>query len=130
MLSRVVATPSELVSVEQTAKLIALNKQVNKTINSDIDISDTDYTPMIVSGPSGVGKGTMVNSVTELYPNKFAFSVSFTTRPIRGEEVDGVHYNFVTQEVFEQMIKDDKFIEWAQVHTNYYGTSKEMIEKI
>ena len=103
---------------------------MNKTINKDIDITDTDYTPLIVSGPSGVGKGTMVNSITELYPNKFAFSVSYTTRPIRGEEVDGVHYNFVTKEVFEKMIAEDRFIEWAQVHTNMYGTSKDMIAKL
>lgn len=101
-----------------------MNKQVNALEVPIVEIVETEYTPLIMCGPSGAGKGTMVNALTEMYPNKFAFSISYTTRPIRGQEKDGVEYNFVTREVFEQMIKDDKFVEWAEVHTNYYGTAK------
>lgn len=54
----------------------------------------------------------------------FAFSISYTTRGMRVNEQDGVHYNFVTKEKFEQMIANDEFIETAEVHGNYYGTAK------
>ena len=83
-----------------------------------------------MSGPSGVGKGTMVSHITSLYPGKFGFSISYTTRKIRGEEKNGVDYHFVSHEEFKKMIAEDKFIEWAQVHDNMYGTSKDMIKKI
>lgn len=66
------------------------------------------YRPLIVAGPSGVGKGTLIKHLTETaYPGKFQFSVSYTTRAPREGEVDGTHYNFVTHAVFEQMIADD-----------------------
>lgn len=60
----------------------------------------------------------------------FAFSVSYTTRAMRPKEVDGVHYNFVTKEVFQAMEKEGEFIEWANVHGNFYGTAKAGISKI
>ena len=83
-----------------------------------------------MSGPSGVGKSTMIQHLTELHPNKFAFSVSYTTRAPRAGETDGVHYNFVSKEVFLKMVDEDQFIEWAQVHSNMYGTAKAQIKKI
>ena len=65
-----------------------------------------------MAGPSGVGKGTLIKSLTEgSYPDKFRFSVSYTTRAPREGEVDGTHYNFVDKPTFEQMIAEDKFIE-------------------
>ena len=83
---------------------------------------------MIVAGPSGVGKGTLIKNLTEVaYPDKFKFSVSFTTRAPREGEVDGTHYNFVSHAVFEQMIAEDKFIEHCKVHNNMYGTAKSQI---
>lgn len=89
------------------------------------------FRPLIVSGPSGVGKGTIIKQLTDvLYPGKFGFSVSYTTRAPRVGEIDGTHYNFVTREIFEQMIAESKFIEHCQVHSNMYGTAKSQIVKI
>ncbi len=79
---------------------------------------------IILSGPSGVGKGTL----KELYMNAHAentyFSVSLTTRQPRIHEKDGVDYKFVSKEEFVKLIDEDNFYEWAQVHGNYYGTPK------
>jgi guanylate kinase len=59
-----------------------------------------DSQPLVVSGPSGAGKGTLIKKLTEKYPDKFGFSVSYATRAPREGEVDGEHYNFVTKEKF------------------------------
>ncbi len=80
-----------------------------------------------ISGPSGAGKGTLVNRVLELVPNSWV-SVSATSRQPREGEVEGVHYFFMTPEEFERMIDEDGFIEWAKVHSNYYGTPIAPIE--
>ena len=89
------------------------------------------YRPLVIAGPSGVGKGTLINQLTQFsYPDKFGFSVSYTTRAPREGEVDGTHYNFVTREVFENMIAEFKFIEHCEVHTNFYGTAKSEIVRI
>lgn len=81
-------------------------------------------------GPSGTGKGTLINHLTAKFPEKFGFSVSFTTRPPREGEKDGVHYNFVTMEKFKEMIAKDEFIEHCQVHDKMYGTAKSQINNI
>ena len=88
------------------------------------------YKPIIVLGPSGVGKSTLINALVKKYPSAFGFSVSYTTRSPRPGEVDGVNYNFVTKDKFKQMILQDDFIEWAEVHTNMYGTAKSQIRQI
>ena len=85
----------------------------------------------MILGPSGVGKGTVIKRLIEnSYPDRFGFSVSYTTRGPRPGEVDGTHYNFVDVATFEQMIAEDKFIEHCKVHTNMYGTAKEQIFQI
>jgi guanylate kinase len=86
--------------------------------------------PIIFAGPSGVGKGTIINKLLEAFPELFGFSVSHTTRPPRQGEVDGVHYNFVTKADFEEAVERGDFVEYAKVHTNYYGTSIQAIEKV
>ncbi len=75
-------------------------------------------------GPSGVGKSTLIKSLTDKYPDKFGFSVSYTTRAPREGEVHGKNYFFISKEEFENMIRNDDFIEWCQVHQNMYGTAK------
>jgi guanylate kinase len=82
------------------------------------------YKPLIVVGPSGVGKGTLITKFTELHKEKFGFSVSYTTRTPREGEKDGVHYFFVAKDDFSKMIENDGFIEHCEVHGNFYGTSK------
>lgn len=86
--------------------------------------------PLVFCGPSGVGKSTYISRLFEKYPEKFAFSVSCTTRAPRSGEVDGVHYHFKTHEEFERDIAEDAFIEYARVHTNYYGTLKSELTRI
>lgn len=81
-------------------------------------------------GPSGAGKGTLFDLMTSQYPDKFGFSVSYTTRAPREGEVHGKNYYFVTKEEFKKMIEEDGFIEWCEVHTNFYGTAKKQIVDI
>lgn len=86
--------------------------------------------PIVISGPSGVGKGTLINKLMKEYPSMFGFSVSHTTRAPRVKEEDGVHYHFTEKSVMEKEIKDGKFLEYASVHGNLYGTSIEAVEVV
>lgn len=85
---------------------------------------------IVLSGPSGVGKGTVRKALFEKKDHKFNYSVSMTTRNPRPGEVDGVDYFFVTQEEFIKNIKEDKLLEWAEFVGNYYGTPKEQVETL
>ena len=79
---------------------------------------------VVLAGPAGVGKGSLVKWITSSDP-EFMLSVSATTRAARPGEQDGIHYHFVTTESFEHGIASGDFLEWAQVHNhNYYGTLK------
>ncbi|KAE8718608.1 Guanylate kinase 1 [Hibiscus syriacus] len=86
--------------------------------------------PVVISGPSGVGKGKLLNMLMKEFPSMFGFSVSHTTRAPRGNENNGVHYHFTDRSVFEKDIKDGKFLEFASVHGNLYGTSIEAVEAV
>lgn len=87
--------------------------------------------PIVICGPSGVGKGTLIEMLFKRFPNdQFGFSVSHTTRKPRDGEVDGKHYNFTSVEQIKQEIEDGKFVEYAEVHGNYYGTSVEAVESV
>ena len=77
---------------------------------------------LVVSSPSGAGKTTLCNRLRDEFPN-LGFSVSYTTRPPRPGETDGVEYNFVEPQTFQEMIARDEFAEYASVHGNLYGTS-------
>jgi guanylate kinase len=82
----------------------------------------------VISGPSGVGKGTVCARLRTAHPEAF-YSVSMTTRPARKGEVDGVHYHFVDVDEFRGLIERGELLEWAVVHgTNYYGTPKAPVE--
>lgn len=83
---------------------------------------------IVLSGPSGAGKGTILNELLKLDDN-LRFSVSMTTREPRSGEVDGINYFFVTKEQFEEEIKNNNFLEYAIVHSNYYGTPKSKVEE-
>ncbi|MBN3032553.1 MAG: guanylate kinase [Candidatus Saganbacteria bacterium] len=82
---------------------------------------------VVVSGPSGVGKSTVVRRLFKIYP-ELEMSISSTTRPPRPGEEHGRHYFFVTQEEFDARVKQDQFLEWAKVHGSYYGTPRKFIE--
>lgn len=80
---------------------------------------------LVISGPSGTGKGRICN---ELFKDEgIVFSISLTTRKPREGEVDGVNYHFVTKEKFEQMIDNDGLLEYAKVFENFYGTPRELV---
>lgn len=82
---------------------------------------------IILSAPSGGGKSTILNEILK-DNNQIEYSVSYTTRPPRGYEQNGIHYNFVSREAFEQMIKAGDFLEHAQFAGHYYGTSISYIQ--
>jgi guanylate kinase len=82
----------------------------------------------IVSGPSGVGKGTVINEVLKLVPD-INLSISYTTRAPRKNETNGKEYFFVSEKEFTSMIERGEFLEWANVHGNLYGTPKRYIEE-
>ena len=83
---------------------------------------------VVISGPSGVGKTTIVKRILERL-DFLRLSVSATTRPPRPGEKDGVDYHFVSREEFERMIRDGRMLEWARVYGNLYGTPISEVEK-
>ena len=83
---------------------------------------------IVISGPSGVGKDTLIRRLLELDKN-LRYSVSCTTRPPRPGEVDGVNYTFVTHEKFHQLIDQGAFLEYATYDGNLYGTVTERVER-
>jgi guanylate kinase len=83
---------------------------------------------IILSGPSGSGKSTVLQRLLRRSGPRLRLSVSATTRPPRPGEADGVAYHFWTRERFEQAIQDRAFLEWAQVHGNYYGTLRAEVD--
>jgi guanylate kinase len=91
-------------------------------------MSSSDLLVLIVSGPSGSGKSTLVQKILQL-PGTM-LSVSCTTRPPRGTESDGKWYNFVTEEVFQQMVARGEFLEYAQVFgKHWYGTPRKWLDQ-
>ncbi|PCI28090.1 MAG: guanylate kinase [SAR324 cluster bacterium] len=82
---------------------------------------------IVISAPSGTGKTSIFKSAQKIFPN-LTLSVSYTTRNPREGEKQGVDYFFVSPEEFQQRIKDQDFLEWAEVYGNFYGSSKEFIK--
>lgn len=81
---------------------------------------------IVICAPSGTGKSTLLNRLKSEIPD-LKWSVSCTTRPMRTGEEHGKDYYFIKKENFEKQIADGEFIEWAKVHSNYYGTSKRFV---
>lgn len=84
---------------------------------------------LVVSGPSGAGKGTICDALLKKYPDEYALSISATSRVPRGNEQDGVEYFFKTTEEFEEMIASDLLLEHARYVDNYYGTPRRWVEE-
>lgn len=81
---------------------------------------------IILTGPSGVGKGTLMRSLLERHPELY-YSVSVTTRSPRPGEIDGENYYFISRSKFEQLVAEGEFLEWAEFAGNYYGTPREAV---
>lgn len=90
----------------------------------------TSLRPIVMSGPSGGGKSTLLTRIMNEFPDCFAFSVSHTTRNPRPGEKEGKDYFYVTRSVFEKMIDEGGFLEHAEFSGNRYGTSKKAVELI
>jgi guanylate kinase len=90
--------------------------------------TDPDLILLIISSPSGAGKTTLTHRLLQEFP-ELRFSVSHTTRKPRANEVDGQDYHFVSEASFRQVLDEDGFAEWAEVHGNLYGTSVSEIER-
>jgi len=86
------------------------------------------YGLIVVSAPSGAGKSSLCAELLKKHPSRIALSISSTSRLPRGSEKNGKEYFFLSREEFEGKIKAGVFVEWAEVHGNYYGTSKETLE--
>lgn len=84
---------------------------------------------IVISGPSGVGKGTVRKALFDRRGHRLVYSISMTTRKPREGEVDGVDYYFVTREEFQKRIDNNQFLEWAEFVGNYYGTPKDKVEE-
>ncbi|MEI8346847.1 MAG: guanylate kinase, partial [Pseudomonadota bacterium] len=82
---------------------------------------------VVIVAPSGSGKTTMIARLNKEIP-RLHESISFTTRPKRDGEAHGVQYLFITAEEFKKKITENDFLEWAIVHSNYYGTSRKFVE--
>lgn len=83
----------------------------------------------VISAPSGAGKTTLCKQIVDICPG-LRHSVSYTTRPRRAGEADGVDYHFVTRETFDSMVAAGAFAEWAEVHGNRYGTAFETLQRL
>jgi guanylate kinase len=81
---------------------------------------------IVLTGPSGVGKGTLMRSLLQRHPQLY-YSVSVTTRSPRPGEIDGKNYYFISRSKFEQLVAQDQFLEWAEFAGNYYGTPREAV---
>lgn len=84
---------------------------------------------IVLSGPSGVGKGTVRRALFQMKNHDLVYSVSMTTRPPRENEVDGVDYYFVDKKTFLTRIRENKFLEWAEFVGHYYGTPLDKVEE-
>lgn len=82
----------------------------------------------VIAGPSGVGKGTIIKELLNS-DESLIYSVSSTTRKPRPNEVDGVNYNFISEEQFKKEVENDEFLEWAVYNGNHYGTGKKTVDK-
>ncbi|KAK2747579.1 guanylate kinase [Onygenales sp. PD_40] len=88
------------------------------------------FRPVVISGPSGTGKSTLLKRLFADYPDTFGFSISHTTRAPRPGEQDGREYYFTTRDTFLALIADNSFIEHAQFGGNYYGTSTKAVKDV
>lgn len=84
---------------------------------------------LVVSSPSGAGKTTLTRRLLKSHARQLTFSVSFTTRPMRAGEQEGVDYRFVDEGTFDDMVARGAFAEWAHVHGHRYGTARRAIEE-
>ncbi|KAK9323250.1 P-loop containing nucleoside triphosphate hydrolase protein [Lipomyces orientalis] len=92
--------------------------------------SKASLRPIVISGPSGTGKSTLLKRLFSEYPDTFGFSVSHTTRKPRPGEEDGIAYHFIDRPTFEELVRENAFLEHAEFSGNCYGTSIKAVEDV
>ncbi len=158
-------TQKVVLTKQNDLQTYTMNKNINFNSNSNNNNNNNNkevhhevvqFKPLVISGPSGVGKGTLINKLIDYYNHKvdeaveshefqttststsstpimhelFGFSVSHTTRSPRPGEINGIHYHFSTRQEMETQIENNQFLEYADVHGNLYGTSYESIQNV
>jgi guanylate kinase len=119
----------ERLNISPTRRIQGLGRHQLKELRNEFVKTDAAVKPgrlLVLSGPGGVGKSTVAKKLREA--GDFWVSVSFTTRTPRINEVEGRDYFFVSDQMFSQMISDDKFLEWAEFAGNRYGTPQQQVE--
>ncbi len=102
-----------------------LNKNCSE---ADDGVSPPKGLLFVISAPSGAGKTTLCRAVRDHFPD-LQYSISYTTRPPRSSEKNGIDYHFITAREFENGIRSGRWAEWARVHGNYYGTSADFLDQ-
>lgn len=87
-----------------------------------------NFDSLIITGPIGVDKSIIVREIVNKFPDKFYFSVSYTTRSVHPGEENGIDYYFIKKQQFERMILNDEFLEFIEYNGEYYGTCKNELE--
>jgi guanylate kinase len=116
-------------NISPTRRIQGLGRHQLKELRNEFVKTDSAVKPgrlLVLSGPGGVGKSTVAKKLREA--GEFWVSVSFTTRTPRINELEGRDYFFVSNDVFSQMISEDKFLEWAEFAGNRYGTPQQQVE--
>jgi guanylate kinase len=119
----------ERLNISPTRRIQGLGRHQLKELRNEFVKTDAAVKPgrlLVLSGPGGVGKSTVAKKLREA--GDFWVSVSFTTRTPRINEVEGRDYFFVSDQIFSQMISDEKFLEWAEFAGNRYGTPQQQVE--
>ena len=98
-------------------------KYLSQVVTAQCRQPETRLRPLVLCGPSGVGKSYVIRRLVTAFPSQLRATVSTTTRPPRGKEKNGIEYHFVSEETFDAMFKAGKFIEADTAHGNRYGMS-------
>jgi len=123
-------TLMERLEISPTRRVKGLGRHQITQIRNEFMKSAHALTPgklLVLSGPGGVGKSTVAKKLREV--GEFWVSVSYTTRDPRSNEIDGRDYNFVSHEIFQTMINNGEFLEWAEFAGNRYGTAQDKVEQ-
>ena len=107
-------------------QLVECTSIIKNILHANLIVNDKTGKLIVISAPSGTGKTTLVKRLLEKESNMIA-SVSFTTRPMRENEIEGIDYSFIDESKFKQMVEMDEFLEHATVFGNYYGTQRKIV---
>jgi guanylate kinase len=122
--------PPNVVASIQHAQMQKRQVKLYAKIKATDLLRATRLRPIVLCGPSGVGKRTLTQRLLKEYPHIFGLSVSHTTRKPRPGEENGVHYHFIARGEMEKMVEDGKFIEVVTLFGYMYGTSMDAIDKV